>query len=497
MAVLSGTRIGGQSARSAATYILRTGRYEGDSDEVRYATSDHMPGWAADDPIAYWDAADLYERANGRLYKSVQFALPVELDDRGRRALAVSFAHHLTDDEKLPFTLAIHAGKNHNPHCHLMISERQNDSVPRPAHLWFRRNNQKEPDKGGAKKTTTLRPRQWLVGARETWANLTNMFLRRAGHDDRIDHRTLAAQGIDRKPGVHLGPALSRMKEKGLDVYIVDENDIVNTEINLQWEPLIPETPALTDPSALAAADILAPTDWAPPALRPYQPKTAADKGKVARETKTKIKSDDSADTAQNIRSQLAGLNSEAYDILIEHSTGEQIKQRWRLETILANLKELKRLNDLGRNILIRPPIHPLTGLVLVSGLTKEKVEQMHAEGCEPAVTLESSPGVYQVWVRVGEQLLTSRRVEISRHLAETYGGEPATRDSDSFGWLAGFTNRNKQPDSQPNPVVLCQQSDSSGQPATGAAELLRVARERIAQRGLDQDPDEALAKDR
>ena len=46
-----------------------------------------MPAWAQDDPHAYWQAADAHERANGRLYSEVQFALPRELDAGGRREL--------------------------------------------------------------------------------------------------------------------------------------------------------------------------------------------------------------------------------------------------------------------------------------------------------------------------------------------------------------------------------------------------------------------------
>ena len=43
-----------------------------------------MPAWAEDDPREYWDAADLYERANGRLYVSADFALPRDLSTRTR-----------------------------------------------------------------------------------------------------------------------------------------------------------------------------------------------------------------------------------------------------------------------------------------------------------------------------------------------------------------------------------------------------------------------------
>ena len=83
-----------------------------------------MPEWAKDDPHSYWEAADEHERANGRLYREVQFALPKELNEGQRRELASGFAKRLTEGERLPYTLAVHRGDGENPHAHLMISER-------------------------------------------------------------------------------------------------------------------------------------------------------------------------------------------------------------------------------------------------------------------------------------------------------------------------------------------------------------------------------------
>ena len=65
-----------------------------------------MPEWAEDDPQKYWAAADAGERANGRLYREVEFALPRELNERERVEMASSFAKHLTGEERLPYTLA-------------------------------------------------------------------------------------------------------------------------------------------------------------------------------------------------------------------------------------------------------------------------------------------------------------------------------------------------------------------------------------------------------
>ena len=80
----SGSRAGGASARAAFDYVSRRDEYaDRDLDEAVYTESEHMPSWAEDDPEQFWDAADLYERANGRLYVSADFALPRDLLGRG------------------------------------------------------------------------------------------------------------------------------------------------------------------------------------------------------------------------------------------------------------------------------------------------------------------------------------------------------------------------------------------------------------------------------
>ena len=216
----TGSRSKGQSARAAAAYIQREAEYGRDrdqTDELVYAESDHMPSWAEAEPTAYWDAADLHERANGRLFKRVEVALPVALSVNEQRELAVGFAHSLTDDEQLPYTLAIHAGAGTNPHCHLLISERTNDGLERSPERWFSRYNAADPEQGGARKTRALYPKAWLEETRAAWAAQTNQALERAGHAIRIDHRSLEAQGIERLPSVHLGPTVQAMEARGID----------------------------------------------------------------------------------------------------------------------------------------------------------------------------------------------------------------------------------------------------------------------------------------
>jgi hypothetical protein len=217
----SGSRAGGASGASAYEYATREGEYDDpDRDPAIYTKSDHMPSWAEDDPHIYWEAADLYERANGRLYVSADFALPRELNVADRIELARAFARELTDQEQLPYTLAVHAGRDqdgqdHNPHAHLMFSERQNDGLERSRQDWFRRADRQHPERGGAPKSRTCHGREWVEHARERWAQLSNQKLEEHGRTERVDHRSYARQGLDREPGQHYGPAAPHRVDRG------------------------------------------------------------------------------------------------------------------------------------------------------------------------------------------------------------------------------------------------------------------------------------------
>ncbi len=217
----SGSRAGGVRGASAFDYITRSEKYDNeDRDPAIYTESDHMPSWAQDDPRDYWDAADLYERANGRLFVSADFSLPRDLDPSDQIALARDFAQSLTADERLPYTLAIHegrddGGKEHNPHAHLMFSERRNDGIERARDEWFRRANSDTPERGGAAKSRTFHGREWLEQARAHWAELTNKMLEERGRPERVDHRSYRRQGIEREPGSHYGPGAAHIQRRG------------------------------------------------------------------------------------------------------------------------------------------------------------------------------------------------------------------------------------------------------------------------------------------
>ena len=226
-----GSRAGGQSALAKSQYIEREGRYEKDSEELEHKENENMPEWARDDAEKYWEAADEHERANGRLYSEVQFALPKELSAAGRRETAADFAKQLTGPERLPYTLAIHRGgeAGENPHAHLMFSERGRDGIERSGEQWFRRYNAPAPEKGGARKSRAAKVGDWLEKTREEWEQTANRALERAGHGEQIDRRNLASlrdeahqagdlervAELSRETNVHLGPERYRTLRGG------------------------------------------------------------------------------------------------------------------------------------------------------------------------------------------------------------------------------------------------------------------------------------------
>jgi hypothetical protein len=68
---------------------------------------------------------------------------------------------------------------------------------------------------------------------------------------------------------------------------------------------------------------------------------------------------------------------------------------------------------------------------------------RMRAQGHQPCVVLQTSPGHLQAWVQVSQTPLQPPvATAIGRHLARTYGGDPASADWGHLGRLAGFTNQ-------------------------------------------------------
>jgi len=162
-----------------------------------------------------WNTAEHAEkRHNARVAREYQVSLPPELSPVQRVALARALAHEIADRYKVAVDLAVHAprpdGDPRNFHAHLLTTTRE----VTPAGLGAKtgldmhaieRRRRELPDH-----------RQEYRNVRERWAVLTNQALREAHIEARVDHRSLAAQGVDREPLPAIPLMHLKMEQRGL-----------------------------------------------------------------------------------------------------------------------------------------------------------------------------------------------------------------------------------------------------------------------------------------
>ncbi len=149
-------------------------------------------GVRAGESAAFWQAADDFERKNGRAYTELQIALPRELAPEQRNELAREATRELLGD-RFAYTLAVHTplAKDNieQPHMHLMFSERVVDANTQSLaeDRFFKRN--------GAKKDREWNARDKPMEVREKWVEMMNAAMERQGHEQRLDPRSWRDQG--------------------------------------------------------------------------------------------------------------------------------------------------------------------------------------------------------------------------------------------------------------------------------------------------------------
>lgn len=198
-----------------AAYIAREGRYAGRlerGEKLEATEAGNLPGWAQENPLLFWQAADAFERANGTTYREMELALPRELSPPQRLELVRDFVRQEIG-ERHAYQWAIHnpiaADGGEQPHAHLMFSERQCDGIARDPEQYFRRYNGKAPERGGARKGYGPRAGQplslveridELKALKHRWQDMVNLHLERAGQSVRIDLRSHAERGTGEVP---------------------------------------------------------------------------------------------------------------------------------------------------------------------------------------------------------------------------------------------------------------------------------------------------------
>lgn len=152
---------------------------------------------------ALWNAAEQAEtRKNSTVAREFEIALPAELSAQQRERLARDLAREIVDRHRCAVDLAIHApgkaGDNRNHHAHILLTTRRLGP------------------QGFTEKTRELddRKSREVDRWRERFAQLQNERLREYGHEARVDHRSLEAQGIERQPTRHLGPTAAAIERR-------------------------------------------------------------------------------------------------------------------------------------------------------------------------------------------------------------------------------------------------------------------------------------------
>src|ERR1700733_3650863 len=158
------------------------------------------PAWATNSG-QLWNAVEASEkRVDAQLAREFILALPKELSDDAQFQTAVDWAKRELVTSGMVAEVSLHHDKaGRNPHVHILCTMRKLDG-----------------DKFSAKKSREWNDVAVLARQRESWADAVNAALEKAGRDERVDHRSLKDQGIDRLPEPKIGVAATAMKRKGL-----------------------------------------------------------------------------------------------------------------------------------------------------------------------------------------------------------------------------------------------------------------------------------------
>jgi MobA/MobL family len=171
-------------------------------------------GWARQRERLWNTAEHAEKRYNARVAREYQVTLPAELTAAQRLTLARGFAHEIAERYRVAVDLALHAPRAgsdpRNFHAHLLTTTRE----VTPAGLGPRTGL----DLSGRERRQRALPdhRQEYIALRARWAELTNGALRAADVTARVDHRSLAAQGILREPLPAIPLMHLKMEQRGL-----------------------------------------------------------------------------------------------------------------------------------------------------------------------------------------------------------------------------------------------------------------------------------------
>ena len=204
------SRSQGRSATGAAAY--RSGEKIHDErtglthDYTRKSGVDHTeimtpkktPSWVHNRSTLWNEVERIEKRKDAQLCREVEVALPCELSRTENQTLVRSFVEAEFIDRGMIADIAFHHMDSDNPHAHILLTTRE--ITPQ----------------GFGNKNRNWNKKDHLETWRQSWQEHANTALELAGHEARIDHRTLEAQGIERIPQIHLGAKVTEMEKRGI-----------------------------------------------------------------------------------------------------------------------------------------------------------------------------------------------------------------------------------------------------------------------------------------
>jgi hypothetical protein len=170
-----------------------------------------LPDGGTDERAAFWSRVEVHHKhPRAVTAREIVLALPRELSAEQRRDLAEQYGRDLADRYGVAVDVCIHAPDasegEENPHAHILMTA----CSCTPQGVLGKKVEALDPISSARAK----RKENAVEAERPLWEALANAALERAGRAERIDHRTLEAQGIARAPTKHDGPARTAIKRR-------------------------------------------------------------------------------------------------------------------------------------------------------------------------------------------------------------------------------------------------------------------------------------------
>ena len=357
----------------------------------------HAPS-SFSDRSTLWNSVELYEKAgNAQLAREIDAALPIELSREEQIRLVREYCSSQFVSRGMCVDFAIHDTDSGNPHCHIMLTMRPLDergawAAKSKKEYDLDENGERIRLPSGRYKTHKVDLTGWndkgnALLWRKAWADISNAYLERAGHPERIDHRSNAERGIDELPTVHMGVAACQMEKKG----IATEKGELNRNIQ-KANRLIREIRAQIGKLKEWIADLFKARETAPeqpqqsPGLANLLMKYLSVQREKSRKYSQRWQQQHTADELKTIAAAVNYLsehgisNLDELDASLSSVSDKAYSIREGMKTAEQRMKELQKLMEYGRNYQTYKPIQDEYRQIRWKGKQEKFAEARRAE---------------------------------------------------------------------------------------------------------------------